>query len=81
MQSMGVVEANDALGNIADCLTWIGVAALPDALHLQAQEEPLHGHIVPTIAFPAHAGDQAVARQQVTMGLAGILASPIGMHA
>ena len=64
MQSDGVVEADDVVSDIVDSLGVVGMAALPDAFHLQVQEESLHHGIVPAIGLAAHAGDKAVLREQ-----------------
>ena len=38
MQSDGVVEADDVVSDIVDGLGVVGMAALPDAFHLQVQK-------------------------------------------
>ena len=55
MQSQGVVERHDIISDIADSLVVVGVVALPDAFHLQIEEESLHDGVVPTITLAAHA--------------------------
>lgn len=46
---------------------------LPDALHLEIQEEAFSDGAVPAISFAAPAADEAVAGQQALLKLAGIL--------
>jgi hypothetical protein len=80
MQSLGVVEVDDVVGNVALCLAVVSVLALPNALHLQVQKETLAHSVVPTIAFSAHALPQAIGVQQFSVCLAGVLAAPVGVH-
>ena len=63
MQSHGVVEVDDVVGNVFHGFSVIGVLALPDPLHLQVQKETLGDSVVPAIALPAHAGHQALLGQ------------------
>jgi hypothetical protein len=58
----------------------IGVVSLPDPLHFQVQEEALHHCVVPTISCAAHALNQGMVCNQVTVSLAGVLAVPIRMN-
>ena len=37
-----IVEIDDVVGDVGFGLLVIGIVALPDALYLQVQEEPLH---------------------------------------
>lgn len=46
---------------------------LPDALHLEIQEEAFSDGAVPAVSFAAPAADEAVAGQQALLRLAGIL--------
>ena len=52
---------------------------LPDALHLDIQEEAFSDGVVPALTFAAHAADKAVASQQIQVKPAGIL-PPVRMH-
>ena len=45
---------------------------LPDALHLEIQEEAFSDGAVPAVSFAAPAADEAVAGQQALVKLAGI---------
>lgn len=80
MQPVCVVKADDVVGNVGGGLCMVGVVQLPNPLHLQVQEEAFHHRIIPAVALAAHAGDQAMAGQQVAVGLAGVLAASVGMH-
>jgi hypothetical protein len=74
VQTNTVVEAEDVIGNVTSRLCVIGVVALPNALHLQVQKEPLHQCVVPTIPFAAHAAANAMLGEQSLIFGAGILA-------
>jgi hypothetical protein len=58
----------------------IGVVTLPDALHLQIQEEALHYGVIPTVSLATHAGAQTVTGQQGAIGFAGILAATVRVN-
>jgi hypothetical protein len=73
---MGVVEAHDVVGDVSGGLGLVGMTTLPDPFRFQVQEEAFHHGVVPAISFAAHAGDQLVSGQQVTVGLTGVLATP-----
>lgn len=57
----------------------IGVLALPNALHLEIQEEAFCDVIVPAIAFSAHTANKALFIQQIPIHLAGLLAAAVGV--
>ena len=80
MQSHRVVEVDDVVGHIMNGFAVIGVVALPDPLHLQAQEEALHHRVIPTIAFAAHAAHEAMVFQQRLMRITRVLRATVGMH-
>ena len=61
-------------------LHYLGVVTLPDAFHLQIQEEALHHRVIPTIAFAAHAAHEAMFCQQRLMRATRVLRAPVGMH-
>jgi len=78
METKGVVEAEDDVVDIACGLHWVGVSALPQALHFEIQKEALDDGVIPAVALAAHAGDEAVSGEQLLMLLAGILAAAVG---
>lgn len=57
----------------------IGVLTLPDALHLEVQEEAFGHRVIPAVPFAAHAADEAIPGQQILVQLTGILTALIGM--
>lgn len=57
----------------------IGILTLPDTFHLEIEAEVLGHSIIPAVPFAAHAANEAVPRQQILVGLAGILTAPIRM--
>ena len=77
VQPHAVVEVDDVVGDVAHCLGVVGVVALPNTLHLQVQEEALRHRVIPTIAFTAHAADQAMFGQQLLTHGAGVLTAAI----
>ena len=81
VQTHVVVEADDVVGNVARGLGLVGVAALPDALHLKVLKEAFHHYVsVPAVSFAAHAADQAVLDQQRLVYGAGAQAATIRVH-
>lgn len=77
---MRVVEADNILGDVGAGFSMVGILALPYSFHLEAQEESFHDGIIPAVAFTTHACDQVVPSQQITVGLAGILATPVCVY-
>ena len=57
MQTNSVVKVDDVVCNVRDGFCVIGIVFLPNALHLQIQEETLHHRVIPAIAFAAHAAN------------------------
>lgn len=70
-----VVETNDVLVDIENGLRFIGIAALPDPLHFQGQEESLHHRVVPAVVSAARADRHAMSRRRAAMGMACVLAA------
>lgn len=60
MQALAVIELDDVSGDIAPGFCMIRVIPLPDALHLQVQEESFGDRVVPAVPLAAHAADEAV---------------------
>lgn len=79
MQALAVVEACDVICHIELGFRMVRVTALPDALHLQVQEEAFSDGVIPAISFAAHAADKAMLGQQRLVLLARILAAAIRM--
>ena len=63
-----------------DGLAVIGIAFLPDPLHLQTQEEARHHRVIPAVALSAHAAHQAMRCQQRLMRATRVLRASLGMH-
>lgn len=55
MPPRAVVEADDVLADVTQCLVVVSILALPEAFH---------NRIVPTVALATHAADDAMTRQQ-----------------
>ena len=53
---------------------------MPNVLHLETDERSVPTLTLPPVAFAARAADEAVARQQILVKLAGVLAAPVRMH-
>ena len=77
VQSHVVVEADDVVGNVCGRLGMVGIVTLPNALHLQIQEEAFHDRVIPAIALATHAADQPVFAQKSLMRCTGVLAAAI----
>lgn len=79
MQPFTVVERHDIVSYVQFAIGVVGVSALPNALHLQIQEEASGNGIVPTISLPTHAAGEPVLGQQGLVLCAAILASSTEM--
>ena len=65
VQPHAVVEVDDVVSDVILGLGLVGILALPDTFHFEVQEEALGYGIVPAIAFPAHATNEAMLVEQV----------------
>ena len=79
MPPFGIVEALDVIEYAG-----LGLGSRPvrlgrRAFGFQGGEDALHRRIVPDVAGPAHATDDAVVGQEPLEGLAGVLAAPTGV--
>ena len=79
MPPPGIVEALDVIEHVGFGLGSRAVRLGRRAFGLQRGEEALHRRIVPDVAGPAHATDDAVVGQEPLEGLTGVLAPPIGV--
>ena len=80
VESVGVVEVDDVVGDVALGLGVVGVGLAPEALHLEAEEEALGDGVIPTIALATHAGLELVLGQQGGVGVASVLAATVGVY-
>lgn len=72
VQSFTVVEADDVIIDIVFSLGVVRILALPDAFHLEIQEEALGDGIIPAISLSAHGANKAMFIEQALVKLAGI---------
>lgn len=63
MQPFAVIEADDVGGDVRFGLGVIGIFPLPDALHLEIEEEAFGHCVVPAISCAAHATHEAMLAQ------------------
>lgn len=75
MPAPRIVEPFHVIEHIGPRLVPRGVVFSARPFSLQRGEEALHGGVVPAVAAPAHAADNAVVAQQALEVLAGVLAA------
>lgn len=75
MPAPRIVEPFHVIEHIGPRLVPRGVPSAARPFRLQRREEALHGGVVPAVAAPAHATDNAVVAQQALEVLAGVLAA------
>jgi hypothetical protein len=51
----------------------VGILALLDTVHFEVHEEAFGHSVIPAITFLAHTAQEAVPRQHILIGLAGVL--------
>ena len=79
VESRPVVEAFGVAENFAFGLRTSGQGTIANGFAFERSSEALRARVVIAVACPAHAGHRAVAGQQLTVGVASVLAGKVGV--